>query len=73
MVIYFRCSGKRVSQSKEKWFSVAFQLGNGPHFFVTFLRARYNNFRAASSLGNEPRVLMILRKLMWTDSIALVV
>jgi len=35
--------------------------------------AGYSSFRVASSLGNAPRVLMILRRLMCNDSTALVV
>ena len=43
------------------------------HFFEAFRRARYNNLKAASSLGNEPRILMIFRSDMFSDSIAFVV
>jgi hypothetical protein len=57
-----------------KWFNAAFQFGIGiVHFFVALRNARYNNFRAASSFGNEPRILMILRSDMFSDSTAFVV
>src|SRR5580658_612068 len=55
-------------------FIAAFQFCIGiVHFFAAFRSARYNNFRAASSFGNEPRILMILRSDMCSDSTALVV
>ena len=43
------------------------------HFAITLRNARYSKFIAASSLGNDPRVLMILCRLMCSDSTALVV
>ena len=55
-------------------FNASLQFGIGMvHFFAAFPSARYNSFIAASSLGNEPRVLMILRSDLFNDSIALVV
>lgn len=47
-----------------KWFSAARQLCTGiVHFFATCRMARNSSLRAASSLGNERRVLMIFRRL----------
>src|SRR6516164_9658395 len=55
-------------------FSAAFQSCTGRvHFLATRSRPKYSSFRAASSLGNEPRVLITLRRLMFSDSTALVV
>src|SRR5690349_4556697 len=55
-------------------FNAAFQLAIGiVHFFAALRKARYSSLSAASSFGNEPRVLMILRNDMFSDSIALVV
>jgi hypothetical protein len=42
-------------------------------FFAILRKAKYNNLKAASSLGNEALVLMTFRKLMFKDSMALVV
>ena len=42
-------------------------------FAVRFFSARYITFRAASSLGNAPRVLIALRRLMFRLSMMLVV
>src|ERR1035437_2347816 len=43
------------------------------HFFEAFRKAKYSSFMAASSFGNDPRILMILRSDMFSDSIVLVV
>ena len=67
-------AGMRSGHRMLKWFNAAFQFGIGiVHFFTALRNARYNNFRAASSFGNEPRILMILRSDMFSDSTALVV
>src|ERR1019366_160650 len=42
-------------------------------FFEAFRKAKYSSFMAASSFGNDPRILMILRSDMFSDSIVLVV
>jgi hypothetical protein len=42
-------------------------------FFAAFRRAKYTSLNAASSFGNEPRILVIFRSDMFSDSIALVV
>ena len=43
------------------------------HFLLMLRSARESSLIKASSLGNEPRLLVTLRRLMLTDSIALVV
>src|ERR1039457_2791686 len=43
------------------------------HFLAMCSRARYSSLRAASGLGNDPRVLITFRSDMFSDSIALVV
>src|SRR5947208_2315724 len=48
------CAASMRSPDKSiKWFNAVRQLGDGFHFRVTFFKARYSSFRAASSLGNE--------------------
>jgi hypothetical protein len=63
--------GKRSSYTMAKRLSASFQPRTVSHFLASFLSARYMTFKAASSLGNAPRVLMALRKLMLSDSMAL--
>ena len=65
--------GKRASHRMAKRLRASFQFGSKPHFFETFRKAKYSNFMAASSVGNDPRVLMTLRNVMCRDSTALVV
>ena len=57
-----------------KWFKASRQWWMGiVHFFAAWRSARNSNFIAASSLGNPPRVLMILRSDRFSDSTLLVV
>src|SRR5271155_1684148 len=48
----------------------SFQPWTAFHFLARFLSARYITFKAASSLGKAPRVLMALRKLIFRLSMA---
>ena len=67
-------AGMRSGHRILKRFSAAFQFCTGiVHFFAALRSARYNNFRAASSFGNEPRILMIFRSDILSDSTAFVV
>ena len=67
-------AGMRSGQRMLKRFSAAHQSCTGlVHLFEAFFNARYNSFRAASSFGNEPRILMIFRSDMFSDSPVLVV
>ena len=67
-------AGIRSGQRMLKRFSAAHQSCTGlVHLFEAFFNARYNSLRAASSVGNEPRILMILRSDMLSDSTVLVV
>ena len=51
--------------------SVRCRFGD-PFFLLIFLSARQNSFNNVSSLGKASRFLVILRRLMFIDSIALV-
>jgi hypothetical protein len=52
-----------------KRFKAPLQFGTGiVHFLEAFRKAKYNSFIAASSFGNDPRILMILRSDMFNDS-----
>src|SRR6202007_1923188 len=67
-------AGIRSGQRIVKWFKASRQWWIGMvHFFAACRRARNSNFSAASSLGNPPRVLMILRSDRFSDSTLLVV
>ncbi len=63
----------RSPHSSRKRFIDVRQLGAARHRFATFCSARYSSFSAASSLGNEARVLITLRSVMFRDSTMLVV
>src|SRR5215469_10965753 len=56
-----RAASIRSPQSIWKWFSACFQCWMESHLALKFRKARYSNFNAASSLGNDPRVLIIFR------------
>ena len=50
------------------------QFGIGlVHFFCAFRSARYRSLKAASSEGNEARILSVFRRLLLSDSMLLVV
>ena len=67
-------AGIRSGHRIVKWFKASRQWWIGMvHFFAACRRARNSNFSAASSLGNPPRVLMILRSDRFSDSTLLVV
>jgi hypothetical protein len=42
-------------------------------FLAAFFKAKYSSLNATSSFGNDARILMIFRKLMFNDSNAFVV
>src|ERR1051325_10351368 len=66
--------GSRSSYRIANRFSAAFQSCTGRvHFLATRSRAKNSSFMAASSFGNEPRVLITFRRLIFSDSTALVV
>ena len=67
-------SERRSPNSMVNRVSAAFQSWMGiDHFRLMLRSARKNSLSSASSLGNEPRFLVSLRRLMLTDSMALVV
>src|SRR5579872_863857 len=66
--------GTRSPSRIAKRCKAAFQFCTGMvHFFAMCSKARYSSLRAASGLGNDPRVLITFRSDMFNDSIALVV
>ena len=66
-------AGIRSGQRMLKRFKAPLQFCTGMvHFFEAFRKAKYSSFMAASSFGNDPRILMILRSDMFEDSIVLV-
>src|SRR6266481_8998334 len=66
--------GTRSPSRIAKRCKAAFQFCTGMvHFLAMCSRARYSSFIAASWLGNDPLVLITLRKLIFSDSTALVV
>ena len=67
-------AASRSPNSIANWFSAAVHSRvDRFHPFLMLRSARYSNLVAASSLGNEPRVLMILRSVMCRLSMAFVV
>jgi tetratricopeptide (TPR) repeat protein len=66
--------GSLPSKTIANWLSAAFHSFIGfVHFWLMLPSAKYSSFNAASSLGNDPRFLMIFLSPRFTDSIALVV
>src|SRR5690349_7163844 len=66
--------GTRSPSKIAKRCKAAFQFCTGiVHFLAICSNARNSSFIAASALGNEPRVLITLRRDMFSDSMALVV
>src|SRR6185437_13610550 len=64
---------RRSPQRISNWFSASRQPCTVSHFAEALRSARYSSLSALSSFGNEPRFLITLRRLMCSDSTALVV
>ncbi len=66
--------GTRPSNILANWFITLLQSRTGIVQRLLMLRsAKYNSLKTASSLGNSARFLMILRNVMFSDSIVFVV